>query len=664
MLALALLMLQVSLVSCTGNTYTGDVDGITAKSNAITFGGKTGVITRATGPEAAALLNNGFVVYGFKTKDDVPETVFDHYTVNYTAGSDYTTQSNSAGWEYVGQQLSAVSTLSSGAQQSIKYWDFSATQYDFIAFSKGTATLVNTTPTAGQVQFTPVDSANLTTAAYTITGAPADLAKVYIADRVTANKDGGSNISKYKDVIQFNFRSVPSQVRLGFYEIIPGYSVKDVEFYSDASTTPSTAFSWPVLTAAEACMPGENTVMTVKFPTTNASDPDFNRAHVSFAGTAGSPLTRIVNLEDSEFDEESFAEKENKEDLDGGKPDKQFLARTSSSATITSYTSVMPYEEGTPLTLKVNYTLVSTDGKCGEDTPVDPGDPNIPVVIPGETITVHGATAIIPAEFAKWLPNNSYTYLFKISDNTNGLTNPDKDGYAGLYPISFTAVVTQDDFGTQETVTTLAIPSITSYQKGHQVGDDANIAYSTGSNIYVCLENPNEEKFTTDNTRLLKVVIDDGALLTFEEYKRIKDAATMSEDAFNDLSYDLKKRLYTESYVTDLVANYIPSGDPLVYTSPSDAEGNKMTATVTLLLEKVAEIAIDDAPYGQAVKGNFMRFQPTEAGYYAFEYTIVCSTVAEYNGYHPKEPAIDQVTFESMSEAEKTVRFYKIIKVE
>lgn len=646
----------LALVGCTDESYLGP-EGYLTNETAITFDGGTGAITRSTvnGKDAADKLGGNFVVYGFKDA----QVVYDCYNVNYVANTDHSTVTNLYGWEYVGQTLSPLSSLPAGAEQDIKYWDMAAGHYDFIAFSAGAAvdpiSLVKTTPGENQLQVLSIDKATLTTAAYTVTGKTADMMNLYISDRITATKEGGTNIKAYKDAIQFSFRSVPSQVRLGFYEIIPGYSVKDLEFYSDAD-----AFSCPVLTAANACMPGESTVMTVKYPTTDASDADFNRAHVSFAGADGSPLTRIVNLKDSEFDVESFVIKENKEDEGTAK---QYLARSSSSATMTEYTSVMPYEDGTPLTLKVNYTLVSTDGKCGEDTPVDPGDPNIPVVVPGETITVHGATAVIPAEYAKWLSNNKYTYLFKISDNTNGLTNPDKTNYAGLYPISFTAVVTQDEFGTQETVTTLAIPSITSYQKGHQVGDDANIAYSTDSYIYVCLENSNEEKFTTDNTRLLKVVIDDGALLTFEEYKRIKDAATMEEDAFNSYSDDLKKRLYTESYVTDLVANNTPSGDPLVYTSP-EVGGKKMTATVTSLLEKVTEIAIDDAPYGQAVKGNFMRFKPTEAGYYAFEYTITCQTVDEYNGYHPKKPAIDQVTFDSMSNEQKKVRFYKIIKVE
>ena len=118
----------------------------------------------------------------------------------------------------------------------------------------------------------------------------------------------------------------------------------------------------------------------------------------------------------------------------------------------------MPNEEGTVLELRIDYTLESIDGS-------------------GEEIKVYGATAFVPAIYAAWKSNYAYTYIFKISDNTNGWTNKvdaatNNTDPAGLYPITFDAVVMETQDYTQSTITTVATPSITTYQKGHVYTDN------------------------------------------------------------------------------------------------------------------------------------------------------------------------------------------------
>ena len=118
----------------------------------------------------------------------------------------------------------------------------------------------------------------------------------------------------------------------------------------------------------------------------------------------------------------------------------------------------MPNEEGTVLELRIDYTLESIDGS-------------------GEEIHVYGATAFVPAIYAAWKSNYAYTYIFKISDNTNGWTNKvdaatNNTDPAGLYPITFDAVVMETQDYTQSTITTVATPSITTYQKGHVYTDN------------------------------------------------------------------------------------------------------------------------------------------------------------------------------------------------
>jgi hypothetical protein len=106
--------------------------------------------------------------------------------------------------------------------------------------------------------------------------------------------------------------------------------------------------------------------------------------------------------------------------------------------------------------------------------------------VSGETIHVYGAKAVVPSIYMKWNPNYAYTYLFKISDNTNGATSPTVGTPTGLFPITFDAVVVNTEEGnTQETITTVATPSITTYQNGSAI--TANDEYvqitSTNKNI-------------------------------------------------------------------------------------------------------------------------------------------------------------------------------------
>ena len=71
-----------------------------------------------------------FYVWGYKNLNaTTTENVMQSYTVNYVSGSAGTTTSNSSGWEYVNQQPSG------GTEQSIKYWDFTATDYRFFGYA-------------------------------------------------------------------------------------------------------------------------------------------------------------------------------------------------------------------------------------------------------------------------------------------------------------------------------------------------------------------------------------------------------------------------------------------------------------------------------------------------------------------------------------------------
>lgn len=130
----------------------------------------------------------------------------------------------------------------------------------------------------------------------------------------------------------------------------------------------------------------------------------------------------------------------------------------------TGYFTVLPTQatKASPILIKCDYTL--TDFNTGE------------------TIKVTGATAAIPEAYSKWEANTRYTYLFKISDKTNGTTgDPEKNDPAGLYPITFNAAVTESKQGT---ITTFTTPSITTYQEG-SVDENSGIKYVVNKPITV-----------------------------------------------------------------------------------------------------------------------------------------------------------------------------------
>ena len=557
------------LASCTTNDFVGDENLREANeqgNGAIVFGTGVKAPTRAdkTGKDAAAALNNNFVVQGVKGNGTTQTVVFNNYNVNFEDGSANTTTSNTAGWEYVAQAVHPNAT-GIGAQ-SIKYWDYSASQYDFIAYSAGTATAIATgTPAAGQVLISAIDASKMkgvttgtaiTDGAYTIEGAADDLAKAYIADMVTAYA-----ASDYNKEVEFKFRSLAAKVRIALYETVPGYSVKDVVFYTDDNTA-ATDGKAHLYTTGSDVFNAEGKYI-VYFPTTgNQTNPDYNKAHLAFEPGTGTGSTTTTKT----FGTLNYTGKESYETEAN-----VYLGRTSNAATFAGtaspdnyYTVVIPNEDGAVLNLKVDYTLLSTDGS-------------------GETIKVTGAKAQVPAVYAQWKSGYAYTYLFKISQNSNGVTNPSA-GPAGLYPITFDAVVKETEDGVQETITTVAQPSITTYAKGQVV--TANDEYTTGSNIYVVVENGTALTVGT-NANLYTVELEAGAAQTINEAS---------------------------------VANAIKNGGAASPYVVTDANGKKMTVTAATGLTKVTEIAADDSPTGTAITVNGAKFTPSTKGTYVFEY--------------------------------------------
>lgn len=438
--------MAIALASCTSDDFVGENNNspnVPTNDSQITFGLGVNRMTRADiyGQAAAELLGNKFYVTGVKG-DGVPANmskVFQSYSVEWGANTAGQTESNSSNWEYVNKTHDFTNTTGVSTQ-SIKYWDLSSDYYDFAAYSLGIGT---GTPTPTTATGTAIDYANATSAAYTLSGTREKLSNCYITDMITVAK------ADYKNVVQLKFRALTSKVRIAMYETIPGYSVKDVRFYVDDATTVGNNTT---ITNTTATLFGTNAfyesgTYTVSFPHIGKNDAtaDHNQAHVAISGTTTAGNTQ------------AFGTLNYNASAQGSEAAGSYMGRSSQSpsfaGTGTYYQTVLPNADGKVLELRVNYTLVSIDGS-------------------GEEITVHGAKAFVPAAYTKWLPNFAYTYIFKLSDNSTGWTNPgdaSDETLAGLFPITFDAVVldSEDASKEQTTITTVALPSITTYMKGH-----------------------------------------------------------------------------------------------------------------------------------------------------------------------------------------------------
>ena len=639
----------VAFASCSNDDFVGEANtspNVTTGSptEAIVFSSGANTITRAdfSGSAAATMLGNNFVVEGIKWDGSGTQTVvFDHYNVNYKAGTAHTTTSNTDGWEYVAQTKHAAATISA---QTIKYWDYAKSQYDFIAYSKGTATAVYTSAAYDEdanvyiTNITPGTMGNQATGAYTVKGKADNLAKLYIADLKTAY-----NPDDYQTTVQFQFRSLSAKVRVALYETVPGYSVKDVKFYTDASTVATDGNAHLYTTGSDVF--NETGTYTVYYPTTGSSNvgkTDYNKAHLAFTpdGTSGTSKVKsfgkfAASTADATLNN-TFATAE------GTEAAGDYLGRTSNHATYAGkntasgnenyYTIVIPNENGAVLNLKVDYTLISTDGS-------------------GETIKVTAATAQVPAAYTSWKSGYAYTYIFKISQNSNGQTGSGTTP-AGLYPITFDAVVTETEEHVQETITTVANPSITTYAKGQVVTD--NNEYKTGNNIYVVVNDPNSpgdvlELLTSGDeitAKLYTVTIEAGAAQTINE-------ATIA-NALKNGTYNSSAKTWT---VTDI------NGKKLVVTDQSG-------------LDKISQIPATDAPDGNAITVDGAKFTPATVGYYVFQYRPIktnatyytAEQAADYNTEHSLSPGDAGYKSEGSLKTAATYQpadkcYYKIIKV-
>lgn len=486
----------LALAGCSSDDFLGDGSGNGQNSAAIQFGGGTTKTHRATSTGVYKIENlkaNGFWVYGTKHSADEDKTdandqaVYTNYFLNYIDGTANNTQSNTAGWEYVGVNNEPYRnnvTPNVTQAQTIKYWDYSAKAYTFYAATAKPADVAAGTVKIKKITADAAADGSVYTKGYEVTlkdGATWD--ELYFADRKVIAKTIDAEHGKrdvYGGEVKFEFRNALTKVRVAMYEIIPGYSVTIDRFYyssavgddqqtAEVGRFKADASNTPLETSATGV-----TYKVVYYNKTEASGQLENQPKMlpNAAGEAGATKT-VLALGNN---------------LKRGTELSTDIQRPTYDTNGGNYTLFMPQADNDKtLSLKVDYTLTSLDGS-------------------NEEIHVKGATAVIPAKYLCWRPNYAYTYLFKISDNTNGSTGGTGDP-AGLYPITFDASVVETETGNVEYISAMGTATITTFAVKGNLYQHDKADYENGSDLYATVVDKDKNTVTlgTGNTKVYKL---------------------------------------------------------------------------------------------------------------------------------------------------------------
>ncbi len=577
----------VALASCTSDEFTGE--NITPSSSntpgAIQFASNTPRITRASGADAASALYHRFKVYGVKKTGSNYSNVF--ATNQYSGSTDYnaapywvwyvattagTTASDTKDWDYVGTNGTNHGTyypddhhITLSTDQTIKYWDYSADQYEFVAYSATVGT-----PTITKYQKD----------GFTVQATAEQLAGLYVADKLTITAKNNtptkpaSGFNQIGNIVQLTFRAAAAKVRLGIYETIPGYVVQNVNFRPNNTTTPE--FD---ATTAKAKLSGSFN------GTSSSANGTYN---VTYNATTGVAEFDNTGSASNNFDFGSFA---SATPTNAPTP----LGETSTTpmwATGSSkYQSVLPNTDNVGnMILYVDYDLYNS--------------------VSGETIHVYGAKAVVPSIYMAWHPNYAYTYLFKISDNTNGATSQSSGTPEGLYPITFDAVTIAATDGQEVgTITTVSTPAITTYQNGSV--SSAGITYATATTtepIYITVNTDGTLASLTGNIKLYKLAAADANateadLVLVPSKLSGKEVASGSTDALSVLTTAETSQNIT--FAASTSAKFIPSAGQtyaVEYSKPTyvAATGTYVSGT-TYYTDNTGATTVDTTGFEEGV---------------------------------------------------------------
>lgn len=437
------------MASCSSDFDLSEGGGNAGGSDVIGFQMRTGNTSRATtGLQSAGHYNFG--VFGYKENDKVNPIMADYLVGYFDAAKGYDPETGSTVGDqpgiadgksywmyekmgygqftgtYAGETVNPNTPYASNNEgQYLRFWDNKATQTCFYAY----APYVNTGATGKTVTYvdgTPKGSSHDTYVLTIPNGTikhgfddPSTYEFMYASAKVL--------VGDYGHDVSLKFNRLNAKVNIKFWEDIEGYSVRLIDLTADygVAATPS------IKNGGGSYGYQKGTIYTA-----NGAKIQFNAnaAFQSLKQYAGETTSDPLNFKTPT----ASLIGENRV-MATPSPSTYYAIPKGSTAGVLpndadNYTDVGTLHDSlakTGLTFHVSYELISTTG---------------------EKITVTDATVHVPKDYCNWEANKHYTYIFRITKNSNGSTgtttpkpeDPEVPTVNALYPIVFDNCVVED----------------------------------------------------------------------------------------------------------------------------------------------------------------------------------------------------------------------------
>lgn len=391
---ISLLASVLLLTGCSKSEFAAGPDVVAVlDSTAICIGVQDIQTTRASGLES---FEGSMKVYAAKKMTAGYEKAMGNYAVWNTSANP-----NVPGeWEYVadaGERKSIVRNSQAATpdnftvpqKQVKKYWDYKSTEYLFWAVA----------PYSDNVTF------NVSTAAGAANGSVTGATVTGIGGHLLANPGTANSYADYlfarpvrvaknaygthdtNNPVQFVFEHMHAWVRVGIYETISNYSIKDITFYNNDATPKG--YSNIIFNRDVAAFVGGNG------GTANISyDNSALSYSISYSGLTAQKWIQLGKMYDEGMADPS--------DYSSSVSYMLKLWGTDGDMNpMTLYFKVLPTPSAlagstAPITMTLDFTLVSEDSAH-------------------EEIRVRGISATVPQAYSTWLPNHAYSYVFKVT---------------------------------------------------------------------------------------------------------------------------------------------------------------------------------------------------------------------------------------------------------
>lgn len=437
------------MASCSSDFDLSEGGGNAGGSDVIGFQMRTGNTSRATtGLQSAGHYNFG--VFGYKENDKV-NPIMGNYLVGYLDAKGYQPGTGSTVGDqpgiadgksywmyekmgygqfngtYAGETVNPGTPYASNNEgQYLRFWDNSSTQTCFYAY----APYVNTGATSKTVTYVDGTPKGSSTDTYVLT-IPNGAIKHGFDDPSTYEfMYASAKVEKinYGHDVSLKFNRLNAKVNIKFWEDIEGYSVRLIDL------TPAYGV---------AATPSIKDGTSNKYGYKHGAIYVENGAKIQFNENAVFQSLKqyegVTTQEPLNFKSPTAPAIGESRVLATSSPSTYYAIPKGSDAGVLSNTAIQYTDAGTlntllketGLTFHVSYELISTTG---------------------EKITVTDATVHVPKDYCDWTANKHYTYIFRITKNSNGSTgtttpkpdDPEVPSVPALYPIVFDNCVVED----------------------------------------------------------------------------------------------------------------------------------------------------------------------------------------------------------------------------